>query len=146
MNKLISILLISLWSVTVHAQEKTAEQLVSSKKKADMTYQQLMEMMGTASTTIHEGVLRENKHMVKEGANYILNHPAPRHKPWTIMEQTDQQDFKQSLLAFDAILDTHARAIIAAVERSDWQAANQAAADLSSACITCHVMWKSKVK
>ena len=122
----------------------TAEQLVAGKAKADMTYLQLMEMMGAASALIHEGLIRENKQMIEQGANYILNHPAPKHKPWTIMPEADQADFKQSLLAFDSILDTHARNILQAAQQDKWQEASNAAFDLTSSCISCHAMWKQK--
>lgn len=105
-----------------------------------------MEIMGAASVTIHEGLLRQNKHMVQQGVSYILNHPAPKHKPWIIMNESDQMDFKQSLISFDKILDIHARKVIEAANLHDWVEANAAASDLSNACIACHSMWKLKVK
>ena len=128
------------------SQEESAEQLVASKKKADMTYLQLMEMMGGASALMHEGILRENKQMVEQGANFILNHPAPRHKPWTIMPDKLQNDFKQSLLAFDKILDSHARRALEEANKDNWQESMKASYDLMQSCVQCHDMWKTKVK
>lgn len=63
-----------------------------------MSYRQLMEMMRGASALIHEGLLCKNKEMIEQGTNYILNHSAPKHKPWTIMQESDQNEFKVSLL------------------------------------------------
>ena len=130
----------------LYAEEQTAEQLVSSKKKADMSYKQLMATMGNSSSMIHEGILRENKQMVKTGANFILGHPAPNHKPWNIMKKEDQADFKKSLLAYDKILDMHTEAIVAAADKENWTDAGTAANELMHSCISCHALWKNRVK
>ena len=140
------ILCISLMFSGLHAEEQTAEQLVSSKKKADMSYKQLMATMGSGSAMMHEGILSENKQMVKSGANLILHHPAPNHKPWSIMKKEDQTDFKKSLLAYDKILDMHTEAIVAAADKENWTDASTAANELMHSCISCHALWKSRVK
>lgn len=129
-----------------YAETKTAEQLVASMKKADMTYRQLMEVMGRSTSMMHEGILRENKQMVEVGANFILTHPAPNHKPWTIMKKEDQEGFKQSLLTFDKILDIHTEAMVEAAKKEDWIEASKASHELLNSCVSCHVMWRNKVK
>ena len=146
MKKIIVAVVISLIALNSYAEEKTAEQLVASKIKADITYRQLMEFMGNASSMMHEGIIRENKQMVKEGANIILNHPAPKHKPWSIMNKSDQEGFKKSLLTFDKILDLHAENTEKEAEKNNWLEANKAFNELSTSCISCHSMWKDKVK
>jgi len=146
MKNLIFILVVSLFNVTSYAEEMNAEALVASKTKADMTYKQLMEIMGGALTMIHEGIVRENKQMVIEGANIILNHPAPKYKPWIIMRESDQNNFKKSLLSFDKILDAHARRALEEAKNENWVDSNNATHDLTNSCITCHSVWKSKVK
>ena len=93
---LTTLLLMSLATSNVLAEKDDAEKLVSSKKKADMTYQQLMEVMGKTSSMIHEGIFRENKQMVEVGAHFILNHPAPNHKPWAIMKKEDHAGLKRA--------------------------------------------------
>ena len=62
--------------------------------------------------------------MVEQGVNYILYHPAPRHKPWTIMQKRDQAGFKQSLLAFDKLLDQQAQRVLETMNSNNWQEAN----------------------
>ena len=146
MKKFIFILVIGVFSVDTYAEEQSAEALVASKKIADMTYKQLMEIMGDASAMIHKGILRENKQMVIEGAGFILNHPAPKYKPWIIMRESDQNDFKQSLLSFDKILDVHAKRALEEAKKGNWLESSNAAHDLTNSCITCHAVWKSKVK
>ncbi|HID29942.1 MAG TPA: hypothetical protein EYP19_08055 [Desulfobacterales bacterium] len=146
MKKISIVLFASLLFSLSHAEERTAEQLVASKQKADMTYRQLMEIMGGASAMIHEGIIRENKQMVREGADIILNHPAPKHKPWTIMKEPDQEGFKNSLLTFDKILDTHAGHAADEAGKGNWLDASKAAHELTTSCITCHAMWKYKAK
>jgi len=131
---------------TSYAEKKTAEQLVASMKKADMTYRQLMEVMGRSTSMMHEGILRENKQMVEVGASFILTHPAPNHKPWSIMKKEDQKGFKQSLLAFDKILDIHTEAMVEAAKKEDWIEASKASHQLMNSCVSCHSMWRHKVK
>lgn len=145
-NIILSIMLTSMIISTSYAEKKTAEQLVASMKKADMTYRQLMEVMGRSTSMMHEGILRENKQMVEVGANFILTHPAPNHKPWSIMKKEDQKGFKQSLLAFDKILDIHTEAMVEAAKKEDWIEASKASHELLNSCVSCHVMWRNKVK
>ncbi len=145
-NIILSIMLASMIISSSYAETKTAEQLVASMKKADMTYRQLMEVMGRSTSMMHEGILRENKQMVEVGANFILTHPAPNHKPWTIMKKEDQEGFKQSLLTFDKILDIHTEAMVEAAKKEDWIEASKASHELLNSCVSCHVMWRNKVK
>lgn len=146
MKKILPLLLASLTFSNVYAEENTAEQLVASMKKADMSYRELMEVMGRSSSMMHEGILRENKQMVEVGANFIFTHPAPNHKPWSIMKEEDQKGFKQSLLSFDKILDTQTGFIVEAARKDNWIEASKASHDLMNSCISCHAMWKDKVK
>lgn len=126
------------------AEERTADQLVASKRQADMTYRQLMEVMGASVGMIQEGIVRENAELTKTAADMILKHPAPNHKPWTIMTDADQAAFKQSLLSYDKVLDSEATRIVEFAAAGDWLGASQSAYALTNACITCHVMWKNK--
>ncbi len=126
------------------AQQDSAEALVSSKPKADMNYRQLMEVLGEASSMMHMGIIRENQQMVRTGADIVLHHPAPNHKPWTIMQPGDQDGFKQSLLAFDKILDQFASRTAEAAAKGDWSKANEALTELNGACISCHAAWRGK--
>lgn len=146
MKKSTIIIVACLLAPMAQATEQTAEQLVASKQKADMTYKQLMEIMGSASSMIHQGILRENQQMVKEGANIILNHPAPNHKPWSIMQKADQKGFKKSLKFYNKDLDAHAERAATEAAKGNWPEARKAANDLTNSCTTCHAMWRSKVK
>lgn len=146
MKKLTMLIITTLLSITMAHAEMTAEQLVASKTKADMTYRQLMEILGGASSMMHEGILRENQQMVKEAANIILNHPAPKHKPWSIMKKEDQKAFKSSLKFFDKRLDIDSERAAKAAASGNWQEARNAFNDLMNSCAACHAMWSAKVK
>lgn len=126
--------------------QEDAESLVASKTKADMTYRELMQILGRSLTWIQAGIVQENKQLVREGVNHVIHHPAPNHKPWTIMDQADQEGFKQALLAFDPVLDIHANEALAAAEKGDWIEATAAAARLQTACVSCHGEWKAKAR
>ncbi|WP_275097225.1 hypothetical protein [Sedimenticola hydrogenitrophicus] len=144
MKIIVVALIIGLSTTVSFAQEDSAEQLVASKQQADMTYRQLMEILGEASYMIHEGIIRENKQMVRQGADIILHHPAPNHKPWTIMDAADQEGFKQSLLTFDKVLDQHASRAAEETAKKNWIEASHAMSELNVSCISCHAAWKDK--
>jgi hypothetical protein len=146
MKSLMTLLLASALVVpAAQTEERTADQLVASKRQADMTYRQLMELMGASFAMIQEGIVRENAELTKTAADIILKHPAPNHQPWTIMADADQAAFKQSLLSYDKVLDSEATRIADAAAAGDWLGASQSAYELTNACITCHIMWKTKV-
>ena len=128
---------------TSYTQE-SAEQLVASMKKADMTYRELMANMGRSIGTMQNGVLTANREMVEQGAYFILNHPAPKHAPWAIMPSSDQAGFKSALLTYDKVLDINTKAVVQASNQRDWIAAGEKLAELQGACVSCHVQWQSK--
>ena len=146
MKFIVAALVIGLSICSALAQEQNAEQLVASKQKADMTYRQLMEILGEATSMIQMGIVRENRQMVKTGADIVLHHPAPNHKPWAIMDAVDQEGFKQSLLTFDPILDRHAGRAAAEAAKGNWTEASRALSDLDASCIACHAMWRDKAR
>ncbi|NKN31891.1 hypothetical protein [Marichromatium bheemlicum] len=143
MKRLAILLVTALLGTTVHAE--SAEELVAGKTRADIDYRQLMELMGEAVGTIQRGILRENAELVAIGARMILDHPAPRHRPWTIMAPADRDAFKQALLVFDPQLDRHAGAALEAAREADWGTALDALARLDHACIACHAGWRQRV-
>jgi len=125
---------------------RTAEDLVASKKTSEMTYKQLMNILNSGSVMVHQGILIENKQLVIEGANMILNHAAPIEKPWFIMNKPDQENFKNSLLTYDVVLDNYAKKLEEEARHKDWLKASKTAHELMNSCIVCHSMWKHKVK
>ncbi|MCG7985389.1 MAG: hypothetical protein JAY90_21940 [Candidatus Thiodiazotropha lotti] len=133
-------------SLAANSASHNAESRFASMEKSDMTYRQLMEMLGEASAMAHLGILRENKQMVKQATSIITGHPAPSQKPWVIMPTNDQAQFKATLLVFDPLLDQHASAIAAYADKNNWPAASQALSELNAACIGCHALWRKRVQ
>ena len=128
------------------ADTKSAESLVASKRAADMTYRELMQILGRSLTWIQNGIVLENKQLVREGVNHVIHHPAPNHKPWTIMGKADQEGFKQALLVYDPAMGIYANEAAAAAEKGDWFEATAASARLQTSCVSCHAQWKRKVQ
>lgn len=128
------------------ANGQSAEALVDSKRKADMTYAELMALMGSAMSMIQQGILAQNKELVRTGADIIGHHPAPSHKPWTIVPEADRETFKETLLSYDKILHGDASRVEQAAGARDWLGAADAAHDLTRACVTCHLAWKARVQ
>jgi len=125
------------------AQDK-AEELVASMRKAEMSYKELMSIMGRSIGMMQEGVLTQNRELVEQGANIIFTHPAPNHTPWAIMQPQDQEGFKQALVTYDKVLDLNTNAILKGSRSRDWFAASAALSELQTACLSCHVQWKDK--
>ncbi len=146
MYKAILFALIACVSLSANATSHDADQRFADMQKADMSYRQLMELLGEASAMIHLAILRENKQMVKQAAIIITGHPAPLQPPWLIVPQADQADFKATLMAFDPLLDRHAEAIASHAEKGDWPAAAQALSELNATCIGCHAIWRQRVQ
>lgn len=133
-------------SVPLFAQEKTADDLLKTMKKEDITYAQLMQGMAIAKNNIDTGVISMNKMLVDTGIYFIRNHPAPKTKPWVIMGKDDQAGFKSMLVFYDKKMDEDVEAIEKAVIEKDWMKALEASQELSNSCISCHTAYKDKVQ
>lgn len=145
MNKLLTALLAIALLPTPALAQQTAEDLVASMRIADMTYKELMTIMGRSISLMQDGVITQNRELIAQGANLIFTHPAPSHKPWAIMEsKADQEGFKQALLAYDVALDVYARSVVDASKMRDWLGAADALSSLQNACVSCHLPWKDK--
>ena len=143
------LIIFSLFSIS-YAQEKdvtdvAAEHLLEGKQKTDMTYREMMQIMGRSATKMYEGILLQNKQMVIDGALSISDHRAPRHKPWLIMRESDQEAFKKMLLFYDKALHKGAEEIVESLEENDWGASNQLLGKMTTNCIACHQVWRDKV-
>jgi len=138
-------LVLSLSSL-VSAQEKTADDLIKSMKKADITYAQLMTGMSEALNNIQSGIIGMNSMLVDRGINFVRTHPAPKQKPWVIMAEEDRNSFKSTLLYFDKKMDEDVLAIEKAVDKKDWDMALQGLNTFENTCMACHNSWKNKVK
>jgi hypothetical protein len=132
--------------MSLNAQEKTADDLIKSMKKEDITYAQLMQGMAIAKNNIDTGVISMNKMLVDTGILFIRTHPAPKAKPWVIMGKDDQEGFKSMLVYYDKKMDEDVDAIEKAVVEKDWMKALEASQELSNSCISCHTAYKDKVQ
>ena len=128
------------------AQEKTADDLVAGMQKEDITYAQLMSGMGMAYESIQNGVVSMNKLLVDRGIYFIRTHPAPKQKPWVIMDQEDHEGFKAMLVYYDKKMDDDVAIIEKATQKKDWEGAYAGAKELGNSCISCHLAYKEHVK
>ena len=146
MKNLALLTLGTMLTISLFAQEKTADDLVKSMKKEDITYAQLMQGMGMAKNNIDMGIIGMNKFLVDRGIDLIRTHPAPKAKPWFIMAEEDREGFKSMLVHYDKKMDEDVEAIEKAVNQKDWMKALEASQELSNSCISCHISYKDKVK
>lgn len=146
MRTLTTLTLGAVLSVSLFAQEKTADDLLKTMNKEDITYAQLMSGMAMAKNNIDTGIISMNKMLVDRGINFIRTHPAPKAKPWVIMGKEDQVGFKSMLVFYDKKMDEDVEAIEKAVKEKDWMKALEASQELSNSCISCHTAYKDKVQ
>lgn len=146
MKNLALLTLGTMLTISLFAQEKTADELVNTMQKADITYAQLMQGMGMAKNNIDMGIISMNKFLVDRGIDLIRTHPAPKAKPWFIMAEEDREGFKSMLVYYDKKMDEDVEAIEKAVNQKDWMKALEASQELSNSCISCHISYKDKVK
>lgn len=128
------------------ALDKTAEDLVNSMKKEDITYAQLMSTMSMAINNIQAGIISMNKFQVDRGIDLIRTHPAPKKKPWFIMAKENRDAFKSTLVYFDKKMDEDVLFIEKAVEKKDWNKALVGLNEFNNTCMSCHITWKNEVK
>ena len=146
MRFLTYIVSITLLVSSIYAEQKeSVKELLESKVQADMSYQEMMQIMGMNAQKIHQGILLQNPIMVRDAAQAIQYHKAPNHKPWLIMPKPQQEGFKEMLLVYDELLHEGAEDIADAVEKNDWSAANRAFGAMSESCIVCHGVWRNQV-
>lgn len=124
----------------------SADKLVQSKEKSDMTYKQMMQRMGEAHKMMQSGIIDENKELVKLGAWMIQEHPAPKEKPWSIVKDEDVEAFKETLISYDQLLHASVAEIDTSLERGDWYEINQKVYEMSNHCVSCHSTWKNNLK
>jgi hypothetical protein len=136
---------LSFSSLPALAQDN-AETLVAGMRKAEMTYKELMAIMGRSISMMQDGVITQNRELVEQGANIIFTHPAPDHPPWAIMELQDQDGFKQALLTYDKVLDENTNEILKATRNREWINATAALSQLQTSCVSCHLQWKDKAQ
>jgi len=146
MKKILSALLAATLLSTPLLAQENAEALVASMRQADMTYKELMTIMGRSISMMQDGVITQNRELVEQGANIIFTHPAPNHKPWSIFESKEQEGFKQALLTYDKVLDADTNQILKATRGKDWLAATSALSQLQTSCVSCHIQWKDKAQ
>ena len=127
-----------------HTNITNTKELLASKKKSNMTYKQMMMQMGEGFKMIQTGLLTQNKELISLGCNIIQNHPAPKTKPWLIMPDKYQDDFKETLISYDKILHSNVAKIQDSLKNSDFTDINKNVFELSNSCISCHSVWQNR--
>ena len=138
--------LITFISTSLFGEVKDADELIKTMKKEDITYAQLMGGMAMAINNIQTGIIAQNKMLVDRGIDFIRTHPAPKQKPWVIMDKKDREAFKASLVFCDKKMDDDVDVIQKAVAQKDWVKATEGLNTFNNTCVACHISWKNEVK
>ncbi|RLA82824.1 MAG: hypothetical protein DRG78_06075 [Epsilonproteobacteria bacterium] len=125
---------------------QNAKELVQSKEKSSLTYKQIMKEFGKAYYMVQEGIINQDKSLIRIGIEKIQNHPSSKNNPWNIVKKEDVPAFKESLLYYDEQLHKSAFEIEELLETDDWTTINNNIFKLSNHCINCHIAWKDNLK
>ncbi len=141
---LCSVLILAISTDDQYHTHDDIDGLVDSKTKSNMTYREIMLQFADGYCAIQEGLIYQDKTIIKTGALMIQDHPAPKSKPWNIMKPSDQEGFKQSLLYYDEQIHKAMYKIEQSLKTDDWLEINQNIHELSKSCVSCHMTWQNK--
>lgn len=118
------------------------DDVLANKRKADITFAELMHIMHQATGMIFDGILFENRELVRTGANLLENHPAPSKGPGVAIIPSQREAFKNVMPSYDALFHGAVDRIEAAADKGNWQEAYAGYRDITDACVTCHAAWR----
>lgn len=130
-------------SLPLHAHESgDLDSILAKKRKADISFAQLMQVMHQATQMIFDGILFENKEMITLGAHLLDEHPAPARGPAADMVPEKRAEFRNVMPAYDKVFHITADRIRAAAAKGQWQEAYAGYREITDACVACHEAWR----
>lgn len=116
--------------------------LLAKKRKADISFAQLMQVMHQATQMIFDGILFENKELAITGARLLDEHPAPARGPAADMVPEKRAEFGGVMPAYDKLFHQAADRIRAAAAQGKWSEAYAGYREITDACVACHEVWR----
>jgi len=98
-----------------------------------------------ASLEIKNGLLTQNKELIKKHTTTISHHKQPQNNPSLLVSNYYQKRFKRDIEEADIALHQAGDAILKHIERDKWEKAQKAFNELSLTCIRCHLKWKDSI-
>lgn len=115
---------------------------LAAKRKADISFAQLMQIMHQASAMILDGILSENSEMTALGAHLLAEHPAPAGGPGRAMVPEKREAFREVMPAYDKIFHAATERIVEASSQRRWPEAYAGYREVMDACVACHDAWR----
>ncbi len=130
-------------SSAVPAHESAAfDSLLAQKRKADISFAQLMQIMHQATGMIFDGILYENPEMVALGAHLLAEHPAPAKGPAAAIVPERREEFKNVMPTYDKVFQGTAERVTADASKGRWPDAYAGYREITHACVACHMAWR----
>lgn len=129
-------------SVQAHEAGRSLEEVLASKRKADISFAQLMQVLQQGTEMIFAGIMQENAELVAFGARLIDEHPAPRGGPTVAFVQEKREEIKRVMPVYNQLFHQTAARIRAAAQQGRWQDAYAGYQEIADACVACHVAWR----
>lgn len=130
-------------SLTLQAHEGSdLDSILAKKRKEDISFAQLMQVMHQATQMIFDGIMFENKEMVALGAHLLDEHPAPARGPAADMVPEKRAAFRNVMPAYDKVFHLAADRVRAAAAKGQWQDAYAGYREIADACVACHAAWR----
>lgn len=118
------------------------ESTFMAKRKADISFAQLMQIMHQATSMMLDGILYENKEMVALGAHLLDEHPAPALGPGVAIVPERRKAFEGVMPAYDKIFHGAAHRVRDAAAKGQWNEAYAGYREITDACVACHDVWR----
>lgn len=118
------------------------DDVLARKRKADITFAELMQIMHQATGMIFDGILYENRELLRTGTSLLENHPAPAKGPGVAIIPERREAFKNVMPTYDELFHGAVDRIEAAAEKGNWQEAYAGYREITDACVTCHAAWR----
>lgn len=118
------------------------DSMLAQKRKADITFAQLMQVMHQATSMIFDGILYENPETVALGAHLLAEHPAPANGPAAAILKERRDDFKNVMPTYDKVFHGAAESVTLNARKRNWQEAYAGYREITDACVACHATWR----
>ncbi len=129
-------------STQAHETGRNLDEVLASKRMADISFAQLMQILQQGTEMIFAGIMQENAELVAFGARVLDEHPAPRGGPTVAFVPEKREEIKRVMPAYNQLFHQTAVRIRAAAQQGRWQDAYEGYQEISAACVACHIAWR----
>lgn len=128
-------------------KEKTFEQIVKGRAKANITFKELMQIASSETMRMFDGFMRQNYLQIELAANTLDNHPMPAKDvtgpgQWMFLVPEKREEFKAAMPHFEKSVHGYAREAAKLSKEGKWEEGYAAYQKMIAGCVQCHLVFK----